>query len=129
MREWLYLKSPLPNFSIVHKELGDLHILGDGYVELDTASIEVPGHQELSELSIEWAQIRDKARCQGTITCMIPALVSHLHGNFRRFMLCTMQPEVQAQSGTRHVRWADGWVGHFRARLRVQQHFERYPPK
>ena len=51
----LYLECPFTHFSIVHKELGDLHVLGDGDVELDAAAIEVPIQQQLPELLVEGA--------------------------------------------------------------------------
>ncbi len=64
-----HLQGPLANFRVVHQELCDLHVLGDRDVQLDTATIEIPGNQQLPELLVEGTQVRDKAGCNGTVTC------------------------------------------------------------
>lgn len=64
-----YLESPLAHFRVVHQELGDLHVLGDRDVQLDTATVEVPGDQQLPELLVEGTKIGDKAGGNSTVTC------------------------------------------------------------
>ncbi len=64
-----HLEGPFTDFSIVHQEFGDLHVPGDRDVELHAAAIEVPGHQELSELPVEGSKVRHEAGCQRAIAC------------------------------------------------------------
>lgn len=51
------LQGPLSNLRVIHQEFSHLHVLGDWDVELDAATIEIPGHQQLTEFLVEGAKV------------------------------------------------------------------------
>lgn len=63
----VHLKGPLPDLRIVNQELGQLQVLGDRNIELDTAAIEISRDHQLTEFLVERTQVADKAAGNGAI--------------------------------------------------------------